>query len=299
MKNQSFVVENSEDVRVRIRCAGSNDEFVFCLIFDQIGQILFSLWALNEHEEILPLRYAALFLQTSSIDLFDFVPKNDGFLYLTSINGDFRLVDFVKLKTNSKVQNLSNDENVQQVRFVVDQPLNRFVCLENDLAVVSTITSINVFDRKNFNEILQRISIDQPLFTWQMNNQIIEKNLLITVDAGQQILSIYHQGTDRPISTDVMNIQFRSFVQSIDLLQTTTMLDNDETKKIYALILLNDKTLQLFDTTQLSQANLEPKGLFSKIKNENVRDLRCFFWFCVGNHVGDFYHRDLLDLDWR
>ena len=35
LKNQSFTVEKTEDIQVRLRCVGANDEYVLCLIFDQ------------------------------------------------------------------------------------------------------------------------------------------------------------------------------------------------------------------------------------------------------------------------
>jgi hypothetical protein len=76
-----------------------------------------------------------------------------------------------------------------------------------------------------------------------------------------------------------MKINFRSNVENIKLIQTTTIMDNDEKKKSYILILLDDETIQLLDTNQLSQASLQPNGLFTRVKYYNVLFFRFQFFF--------------------
>ena len=96
-------------------------------------------------------------------------------------------------------------------------------------------------------------------------------HLLITNDLNQQFITLYRQDKNLLSIQNQIKIEFRSYVKYIKLIQTTTMIDNDERKKPYVLILLYDQTIQLLDTNKLSQASLQPKGLFTRIKNYNVR----------------------------
>ncbi|CAF3325103.1 unnamed protein product, partial [Rotaria sp. Silwood2] len=86
----------------------------------------------------------------------------------------------------------------------------------------------------------------------------------------KQFIKIYREEKNFSSSLNPMKIEFRSNVEYIQLIQTTTIMDKDEKKKTYVLILLDDETIQLLDTNQLSQSSLQPKGLFTRIKNYNV-----------------------------
>jgi hypothetical protein len=104
-----------------------------------------------------------------------------------------------------------------------------------------------------------------------MINQDDNQRILITIDSSQQFITIYRQEKDSSSLFTQFNIQFRSNVEYIKLIQTTTIMDNDEKKKSYVLILLDDETIQLLDTNQISQASLQPEGLFTRIKSYNVK----------------------------
>jgi hypothetical protein len=104
-----------------------------------------------------------------------------------------------------------------------------------------------------------------------MINQDDNQRILITIDSNQQFITIYRQEKNFSSSFNQLNIQFRSNIKYIKLIQTTTIMDNDEKKKSYVLILLDDETIQLLDTNQISQASLQPDGLFTRIKSYNVK----------------------------
>ena len=103
-----------------------------------------------------------------------------------------------------------------------------------------------------------------------MISQDDHNRILVTIDSGQQFITIYRQENNNSSILNQMKINFRSNVEDIKLIQTTTMMDNDEKKKSYILILLDDQTVQLLDTNQLSQASLQPSGLFTRIKDYDV-----------------------------
>ena len=68
-----------------------------------------------------------------------------------------------------------------------------------------------------------------------------------------------------------MKIQFRSNIHFLKLLQTVTIMNDDEQLRTYVLIQLSDETIQLLDTNQISQqTSLQPNGLFTRIKNFHV-----------------------------
>ena len=272
MKNQKFQIDDSINVNVALRCIGADDNYILCLIFDEYDQALITLWALNDHSEILPMRFAWLFLEVSSTDLYDFSSTNNEMLYLATTEGDLRIIDLLKIKVNVKVQNLSQDATIQPIALVTKQTLTRLVCLTGELMAVSTTKpAIHIFDRKDLSKILQTIDFKDPLFSWHLLNLDEHNRILITVDVSQNFISIYRQDKDQFLSVNQLKITFRSFVESIDLIQTTTLMDDDDQKKKpYVLILLNDQTVQLLDTNQLSQASLQPQGIFAKLKQYQV-----------------------------
>ncbi|CAF0728007.1 unnamed protein product [Rotaria sordida] len=270
IKNPSFQIENSTNVEVCLRCIGANDDYILCLIFDENNHVLITLWSLNEHIEMLPMRFAFVYHNESSSSLFDLPSNNNENLYLASINGDVRILDLLKIKTKTKVLSLSSDDTIQQVTVLQNQELDRLVCLSDDIIAISTTKHITLFDRKNFSKILQTINLNEQLFSWNMINQDDHNKILVTIDSNQQFITIYRQEKNILSSLNQMKIEFRSNVQYIQLIQTTTIMDNDEKKKTYILILLDDQTIQLLDTNQLSQSSLQPKGLFTRIKNYSM-----------------------------
>jgi hypothetical protein len=218
---------------------------------------------------MLPMRFAFIYHDITSPYLFDLSSNNNEILYLATVNGNIRTFDLLKIKSNTKVQTLPIDDTIQQLSILPNEELDRLVCLTDDLIAISTNTHINLFDRKNFSKIIQKINIKETLFDWNIINQDDHNRILITIDLSQQFITIYRQEKD-DLSLNPQKIQFRSNVQDIKLIQTTTIMDNDEKKKTYVLILLDDQTIQLLDTNQLSQSSLQPKGLFTRIKNYNV-----------------------------
>ncbi|CAF3973360.1 unnamed protein product [Rotaria sp. Silwood2] len=270
IKNPSFQIENSTNVDVCLRCIGANDDYVLCLIFDENNYVLITLWSLNEHIEILPMRFAFIYNNESSPSLFDLPSNNNENLYLASVNGDIRILNLLEIKIKTKVLSLSSDDTIQQVTILQNQQLDRLVCLSDDKIAISTAEHITLFDRKNLSEILQTININKELFSWNMINQDDHNQILITIDSSQQFIKIYREEKNFSSSLNPMKIEFRSNVEYIQLIQTTTIMDNDEKKKTYVLILLDDETIQLLDTNQLSQSSLQPKGLFTRIKNYNM-----------------------------
>lgn len=271
MKNQHFDINDIKNVEVSLRCIGADDSYVLCLVFDECDQVLITLWALNDHSEILPMRFAFLFLEETSLELFDLSPTNNEMFYLTTATGDLRILDLLKLKANRKVQSLELDETIRPITLLSGQTLTRLVCLTGELMAVSTATpSIHIYDRRDLTKTLQTIVIKDPLSSWHILNFDEYHRILITLDASLDYISIYQQERDQYLSSNPLKITFRSHVDSIDLIQTTTMLDDDEKKKPYVLILLNDQSIQLLDAYQLSQASLQPYGLFAKIKQYQV-----------------------------
>ncbi|CAF0739662.1 unnamed protein product [Rotaria sp. Silwood1] len=270
IKNPSFQIDNSKNVKVCLRCIGANDDYILCIIFDENNHGLITLWSLNEHVEMLPMRFAFIHHNESSPSLFDLPSNSNEILYLASVNGDIRILDLLKIKTKTKVLSLSSDDMIQQVTILQNQVLNRLVCLSDDIIAISTEEYITLFDRKNLSEILQTINLNAQVFNWNMINQDDHNQILITVDSSQQFITIYRQEKKTSSSLNQMKIEFRSNVQYIELIQTTTIMDNDEKKKTYILILLDDQTIQLLDTNQLSQSSLQPKGLLAKIKSYNI-----------------------------
>ncbi|CAF3555173.1 unnamed protein product [Adineta steineri] len=272
IKNAALQLENKEDVTVCIRCIGANDDFVLCLIFDECNHVLITLWSLNEHDEILPMRFAYIYHNVSSPDLFDLPLSNNEILYLATIEGNIRIFDLLKIKPNTKLQNLFTDDSIQQVNILPNEELDHLVCLSDDIIAISTTEYITLFDRKDLTKIIQKIRVDESLFSWKMIIQEDHNRILITVDAKQQFITLYRQENNSSSSLNQMKINFRSSVESIKLIQTTTIIDNDDKKKTYVLILLDDNTIQLLDTNQLSQASLKPNGLFTRIKDYNIGD---------------------------
>lgn len=220
---------------------------------------------------MLPMRFAFIYLDITSSNLFDLpLNNNNEILYLATTEGNIRIFDLLKIKINSKVQNLPIDDTIQQMTILPNEELNRLVCLTDDLIAISTSKHINLYNGKNFSVILQKINLNEILFDWNMINQDDHNRILITIDSSQQFITIYRQEKDFSSLLNEEKIKFRSNVQSIKLIQTTTIMDNDEKKKTYILILLDDETIQLLDTNQLSQTSLQPNGLFTRIKNYNV-----------------------------
>ena len=219
---------------------------------------------------MLIMRFAFISHEITSPTLFDLSANNE-ILYLATLDGTIRILNLLKIKTNTKVQNLSIDEAIQQVQVLPNEELECLVCLFDGLIAISTSKHIVLFDRKNFSKIYQTINITQSLFQWNMINQDDNQRILISIDSSQQFITIYRQEKDLSSPFTQFNIQFRSNVVSIKLIQTTTIMDNDEKKKSYVLILLDDETIQLLDTNQISQASLQPEGLFTRIKSYNVK----------------------------
>lgn len=240
------------------------------MIFDENNHILLTLWSLNEHIEILPMRFALIYHNVSSKDLYEIPSNNNEHLYLACVNGDFRMLDLLKIKPRAKVQVLSNDDTSQHSTVLQNQELNRLVCLTNDIIAISTTNQINLFGQKDISKILQTINFTNQLFSWNMINQDDNTKILMTIDSSQKFITIYHQEKDIQSSLKSLQIEFRSNVKYIRLIQTTTIMDNEEKKKTYVLILLDDHTVQLLDTTQLSQSSLKPKGLLTRMKSFNV-----------------------------
>jgi len=219
---------------------------------------------------MLPMRFALINHDITSPNLFDLSSNNNEILYFATIDGNIRILDLLKIKINTKVQILPVDDNIQQISILPNQELDRLVCLTDDIIAISTSKHIVLYNRKNFSTILQKININESLFDWNMINQDDHNRILITIDSTQQFITVYRQEKDFSSSFNREEIQFRSNVEYIKLIQTTTIMDNDEKKKSYVLILLDDQTIQLLDTNQLSQASLQPNGLFTRIKSYNV-----------------------------
>jgi len=225
------------------------------------------------------MRFAFIYHDITSPNLFDLSLNNNEILYLATIDGNIRILNLLKIKINTKVQNLPIDDTIQSFSILPNDELNHLVCLTDDLIAISTCTHIILFDKKNFSKILQKINLNDLLFDWNMINQDDHNRILVTIDSTQQYITIYRQEKDFSSSLNLQKIQFRSNVEYIKLIQTTTIMDNDEKKKTYILILLDDQTIQLLDTNQLSQATLQPNGLFTRIKNYNVLSFQlCFFY---------------------
>ncbi|CAM4909126.1 unnamed protein product [Rotaria socialis] len=270
IKAASLQIENSANVDVCVRFVGANDDYILCLIFDENDHVLISLWSLHEHDEILPMRFTLIYHNESSLDLFDLPANNSEHLYIASTDGDFRMLDLFKIKPKTKVLALSTDDTAQQSNVLQNKKLDHLVCLSDDMIAISTIEHMNFFDRKNLSIILKKIDLNETLFNWHMINQDDNNKILITIDSSQTFIKMYRQENNDLSTLNPMKINFRSNVQYIQLIQTTTIMDNDEKKRTYILILLGDKTIQLLDTNQLSQTSLQPKGLFTRIKNYNI-----------------------------
>ncbi|CAF1017635.1 unnamed protein product [Adineta ricciae] len=269
VKHSSFEIKDTLNVSVSLRCVGANDDYVLCLIFDECNQALITLWALNEHVEILIMRFAFLNLEITSPDLFDFPINNNEIVYLATTDGYLRTFDLIKIKSNTKVQTLTTEDTlIPQVHILPNEELDRLVCLSDDLIAISTKKQVMLFDRKDLSTIVQQIPISESRYAWNMITQDEHRHVLITTDASQQFITIYR--SDQTSKLNEMQVNFRANVQDLKLVQTTTMMDNDEKKKAYVLILLDDETIQLLDTNQLSQASLQPTGLFTKIRNYNT-----------------------------
>ena len=265
-------IENTDAVQVCLRCIGTNDDYVLCLIFDENNHLLITLWSLNEHDEILPMRFAFNYNHETSPHLFDLSLDNNEILYIASINGDIQILDLLKIKPKIKVQNLSVDDTIQQLNILSNQILDRLVCLSDDIIAISTEKHISLVDRKNMSKTVKTIDLYGDLFNWDMINEDDDHNrILITVDSSQQFITVYRQGQDFSSALNLMKIEFRSNVHYIKFIQTTTIMDSDDKKRSYILILLDDYTIQLLATNQFSQSSLQPSGLFTRIKNYNVR----------------------------
>jgi hypothetical protein len=270
VKIPSFQINNRNRVKVSLRCVGIDEEFIICFVFDEVQHVLLTLWSLSGHQEILLMRSIWFVPDASSLSLVDLSIKNHDICYLATTTGDLHVFDIFKLKGNNKVQNLSSDDAVQQFQILLGEDLDRLMCLNDDRLVISTTASINIFDRTDLSHALRTIPIGNALHSWSIIEFEAYKQLLITVDSEQQFISIYQLAENQLQSTNEMTIEFRSYVTSINLFKTKTMMDNDDNAKVYVLISLFDMTIQLFDTNQLSQASLKPTGLFSKVKNVDV-----------------------------
>ena len=225
---------------------------------------------MNEHEELLLMRFVFISHETTSTDLFDLFENNNETLYLATDDGVLRIINLLKVKTNTKVQNLSTDETIEQLALIPEGGVERLVCFSDDLLGLSTSEYLLLIDRKFPSKIFQKIPFQQTLYYWTLINQEDHQRILITVNSTQKFITISRQGTDPSAKFSPINIEFRSTVSDIKLIQTTTLIDNDDKKKTYVLILLDDLTVQLLDTNQLSQASLQPVGLFTRIRNYNV-----------------------------
>lgn len=234
---------------------------------------------------MLPLRFAFIYYHRTSVDLFNLSLNNDEILYLANVDGDMWILDLPKIKPRTRVQTLSIEDGIQQLTVLQNQQLKRLVCLSDDIIVISTEEHIILFHAKDFSKILRKISLNASLFNWHMIEQDDHRSLLVTVDSSQKFITIYRQENDSLTSFTEMKIEFRSNVNYIQLVQTTTIMDNDESKKPYMLILLDDQTIQLLDTNQLSQSSLQPKGLFTRIKSYNVCDTFIFFSIFSVSHL--------------
>lgn len=258
---------------MKLRCIGANDEYVLCLIFDEYFHCLVTLWSLNEHDEILPMRFAYLYLEVTSPYLFDFqMNSNNEILYMGTDEGYVRIIDLLKLKPNTKVQNLPNDEIAQKILVLQDKKFDALVCLTEDIIVLSTAKQLFLFNRNNYSEILQQLKFKEQLSDWKI---VQEKNsnrrILLTVDTNCLFLTVYRQENSFQSKFTQMKIQFRSNIHFLKLLQTVTIMNDDEQLRTYVLIQLSDETIQLLDTNQISQqTSLQPNGLFTRIKNFHV-----------------------------
>ena len=221
------------------------------------------------------MRFAYVLKCTTSPNMFDLSSDANETLYLATRQGDVRVLNLLKMKNSNKVQNLPVDEPAShQYTILPVQEWNRLERLTDTLVAVSTIRSIRLFHRDDFSSILRTIELAELLFSWTLMVQDDHRRTLITVDASQQFISVYRPADDGLVISDPMQIQFRSHVQFIKLIPTTTIIDSDETKKIYVLILLDDDTLQLLDTNQLSPSSLQPNGMYTRIRNYHVRSSR-------------------------
>ena len=224
------------------------------------------------------MRFAFLYLQVTSPDLFDFPLNNNEMLYLATTDGHLRTFDLIKIKSNTKVQTLTIDDTlIPRIHILPDEILDHLVCLADDLIAISTVKDVILYDRKNLSIILQKIPISESRYAWNMMTQDDHRHVLIITDINQKFITIYRQ--DQSLKFNEMQINFRANVEDIKLIQTITMMNNDEKKKVYILILLDDETIQLLDTNQLSQASLQPNGLFTKINNYNVNYFSFLFFF--------------------
>lgn len=253
-----------------LRCIGANDDYILCLIFDENNHLLLSLWSLNVHEELLLMRFALISHEVTSPQLFGLFENNNEVLYVATVSGLLRMINLLKVKSNSKVQTLSTDESIEQLSILPEGSVESLVCFTDDLMALSTSEFLVLLDRKMPSKILQKIPFNQTLYSWTMINQEDQHRMLITVNADQKFITLFRQEKDFSSPSSQIKIEFRSNVNDIKLIQTTTMMDNDEKKKTYVLILLDDQTIQLLDTNQLSQASLQPEGLFTRIRNYHV-----------------------------
>ena len=262
----------TENVKVCLRCIGADDDQILCLIFHETKQVLITLWSLNDHVELLPRRFAYVLYCTTSPNMFDLSSDANDTLYLATGQGDVWVLNLLKMKTTTKVQNLTVDESAShQYTILPGQEWIHLKRLTDTLIAVSTSRTICLFHRDDFWSMLQTIEIAELLFSWTLMIQDDHRCTLITVDSSQQFISVYRPADDGLAISDPMKIQFHSCVEFIKLMPTTTIIDSDETKKVYVLILLDDDTLQLLDTNQLSPSSLRPNGMYTRIKNYHVR----------------------------
>ncbi|CAF5224889.1 unnamed protein product, partial [Rotaria magnacalcarata] len=125
IKAVSLQIENSADVDVCVKAVGANDDYILCLIFDENDHVLISLWSLHEHDEILPMRFTLIYHNKSSLNLFDLPANNSEHLYIASTDGDFRMLDLLKIKPKTKVLALSTDDTAQQSNVLQNKQLDR------------------------------------------------------------------------------------------------------------------------------------------------------------------------------
>ena len=93
---------------------------------------------------MLPMRFAFIYHDITSPDLFDLSSDNNKILYIATVDGDIRILDLLKIKPNTKVQSLPTDDTIQQVAILPDEELDRLVCLSDDIIAISTKRTYNV-----------------------------------------------------------------------------------------------------------------------------------------------------------
>lgn len=240
------------------------------MIFDELNRVLLTTWSLTVHEEILPMNAGLILQEFSSPLMFDIRGSFNETLYLMTNTGNLRVVDLPKLKTNGKVSAFSSEEAIQQFSLLPGEYITSLSCSSTDLIVVSTVRTLFLFERQNPKNLLQKIPFETEIFSWKILNQDEGNRVLLTIDETRKTVYLFRQDKGNQFPTNPIKIEFRSMIKSINLLESTPMMENDDKKKIFALMLLDDRSFQYLDTSQMSENALQPEGLFSKIQNSFV-----------------------------